>query len=44
VMGNETAERRHEAPSAPSRDALSILVAHERDRATVRDDDQLAAV
>jgi hypothetical protein len=44
VMGDEAAESGHEAAAAPARDARSFLVAHERGRATVRDDDQLPTV
>ncbi len=44
VMRDEAAESRHETAAASARDALSVLAAHERGRATVRDDDQLSAV
>ena len=43
VMGDEAPQRRHE-PSAPTAgDAIAVLVAGERDRPPVRDDDQLPA-
>jgi hypothetical protein len=42
-MADKTAERRHEPAPAPARHTIAVFVARERDRRTVRDDDQLTA-
>jgi hypothetical protein len=42
VTGDESAQSRHEAPAAAKLDPPAARVAVVGDRATVRDDDQLA--